>query len=85
MRILTLWRKRIKSDECTAFAKIVLRRDEMPVIQNQHGVGTEQFTDSMFVTKEKAREYLLNGTDESGIYYSAVTWIALMVFASDLW
>ncbi len=73
------------TDECTAFTKIVLHRDEMPLLQDQNGVGTEQFTDSMFVTKEKAREFLLKGTDESGIYYSAVTWIALMVFVSDLW
>ncbi len=73
------------TDECTAFTKIVLHRKELPTLKNQDGVGAEVFTDSMLITKKQAREILMRGVDDNGIYYSAVTWIALMVFVSEIW
>ncbi|MDO4649409.1 MAG: NUDIX hydrolase [Eubacteriales bacterium] len=73
------------TDESTAFIKVVLRRNGLPNLKIQDGVGGELFGASTFVTKAEALEILRRGSDENGIYFSAVTWIALVVFVSDIW
>jgi ADP-ribose pyrophosphatase len=73
------------TDESTAVAKIVLHREERPAVSQKGAVGAEVFDGLTWITKEQAREYLRQGTDRRGIFYSAITWIALMTFVSDLW
>ncbi len=73
------------TDESTAVVKIVIHRAQMPEISKDGAVGTEVFEDGTWITKEQAVKYLKNGSDEAGIFYSAITWIALMSFVSDMW
>ncbi len=73
------------TDESTAVIKIVLHRDQMPRVSQEGAVGAEVFDGITWITKEQAREYLRRGADNNGIFYSAITWISLMTFVSDLW
>lgn len=73
------------TDESTAVAKIVLHREKRPAVSQKDAVGAEVFDGFSWITREQAREYLRLGTDHHGIFYSAITWIALMTFVSDLW
>ncbi len=73
------------TDESTAVVKIVLHRDQAPAVSTDGAVGAEDFDGITWITKEQARDYIRQGTDNAGVYYSAITWIALMTFLSDLW
>ncbi len=73
------------TDESTAVVKITLHRNQMPEVTQEGAVGAEVFDGMTWITKEQAGEYLKKGTDKHGIFYSAITWISLMTFLSDLW
>jgi ADP-ribose pyrophosphatase len=73
------------TDESTAVVKIVLHRKQMPDVSQDGAVGAEVFDGIAWITRKQAEEYLRQGTDHHGIFYSAITWIALMTFVSDLW
>lgn len=73
------------TDESTAVVKIVMHRKKIPEISKDGAVGTELFKNGAWITKDEAITYLKKGSDETGIFYSAITWIALNVFISDLW
>lgn len=73
------------TDESTAVVKIVMHRKKIPKISKEGAVGTELFENGAWITKDEAITYLKKGSDEAGIFYSAITWIALNAFISDLW
>ncbi len=73
------------TDESTAVIKVVLHRNEKPQLSKEGSVGTEVFDEAAWITRNQAREYLREGFDEKGIYYSAITWISLMTFVTNLW
>ncbi|KIR03965.1 hypothetical protein P261_02780 [Lachnospiraceae bacterium TWA4] len=56
------------------------------VSHSQDGaVGSELFNGISWITKKEARNLLKQGRNASGIYYPAITWIAMTTFLSDLW
>ncbi len=73
------------TDESTAVMKLTLHRQTSPSFSEEGAVGTEVFEEETWITKEEAKAYLRKGCDENGIYYSAITWIALMTFVSEIW
>lgn len=73
------------TDESTAFVKLTLNRKSLPDVSRGLGVADEMFEGARFVTKSAAKEILLRGSDANGFFYSAVTWIALIVFITDIW
>ncbi len=73
------------TDESTSVVKIVLHRKEDPKLSQEGAVGSEVFDGIKWITKEEAVQYLKDGTDHNGIFYSAITWISLMTFVSDIW
>ncbi len=72
------------TDECTALVKVKLDHDQKMTLTSKGAVGGEQIGEFQWITKEEAKTILQRGTDEHGIYYSEITWIALMTFVSDL-
>ncbi len=73
------------TDECTAVVKITLHRKHHPHTCQDGAEGTEVFDGIKWITKEEAKRFLLQGSDNEGIYYSAITWISLTTFLSDIW
>ncbi len=73
------------TDESTAVVKIVMHRKKIPKISKDGAVGTELFKNGAWITKDEAITYLKKGSDKTGIFYSAITWIALNTFISGLW
>ncbi len=73
------------TDESNAVVQVVLNRDEMPKMCQDGAVGGECFDGFTMLTRDEALKVLKAGTDESGIFYSTYTWIALMTFVSGLW
>ncbi len=73
------------TDESTAVVKLELHRNTFPKVSTNGAVGDEIFKEITWITKEQAREFLRQGRDHQGMYYSAITWIALMIFVSDIW
>ena len=73
------------TDESNALACAIIRRNEMPDLNQNGAVGSEQFDGFRLVTQEEALEILKSGRDEHGIFYSMYTWAGLMWFVSGLW
>lgn len=73
------------TDESNALVKVVLHLDNLDQLDQTGAVGQEFFDGFCFVNKEKALEFLKNGVDDKGHFYSVYTWAALMYFVSDMW
>jgi len=73
------------TDECNAMILARLHGIDVDQINQSGAVGSELFDGFVLLTKDEAREVLLRGKDDRGIFYSTYTWIALMAFVSDLW
>jgi len=73
------------TDESNAMVQITINRDEEPVLTQAGTVGGECIGGYAFYGKDEAKKLLMTGTDESGIFYSTYTWIALMTFVSGVW
>ena len=73
------------TDESNAMVQMTIRRGELPEFSKEGNVGGECIGGFCLYTKQEAKELLTKGTDETGIYYSVYTWLALMTFVSGLW
>ena len=73
------------TDESNALACAVIRRDDMPDLNQNGAVGSEMFDGFRLVTQEEALNILKSGRDEHGNFYSMYTWAGLMWFVSGLW
>lgn len=73
------------TDESNAVVQVVINRDSMPVLSQEGAVGGECFDGFVMLTKDEAIKVLRKGADADGIYFSTYTWIALMVFVSEMW
>lgn len=73
------------TDESNAMVQITINRDEEPTLTQAGTVGGECIGGYAHYVKDEAKKLLMTGTDESGIYYSTYTWIALMTFVSGAW
>ena len=73
------------TDESNAMVQIILHREEMPTLTQAGEVGGERIGGFCFFTKEEAKDLLRRGVDQTGLFYSVYTWIALMTFISDFW
>lgn len=72
------------TDESNALVKVVLNRDAMPKMSQEGLVGGECFDGFILVNKEEALRILKAGVDDSGMFYSVYTWMALMCFVTDI-
>ena len=73
------------TDESNALACAVIRRSEMPLMNQDGAVGSELFSGFRLLNHAEAMETIRNGRDEHGIFYSLYTWAGLMWFVSGLW
>ncbi|MCR5331338.1 MAG: EAL domain-containing protein [Lachnospiraceae bacterium] len=68
------------TDESNAIVCAHVHLSDTSVINNSGTEGTEHIGDYMLVNTEKADEYIRNGRDKQGCFYSVYTWIALNYF-----
>ena len=73
------------TDESNAMVQITIRREKMPEFSKAGNVGGECIGGFCLYTQEEARELLMKGSDETGVYYSVYTWLAFMAFLSGFW
>ena len=73
------------TDESNALVKVELYLDNLDQLDQTGCDGSECFDGFSFITKDKAKELLVQGRDEHGHFYSVYTWAALMYFVSDMW
>lgn len=71
------------TDESNALALVVLNRDEEPSFNQDGAEGSEDFSDILLLTVEKAKEILEKGRDDKGIPYSVYTWACLNYFVTN--
>ncbi|MCR5778747.1 MAG: NUDIX hydrolase [Lachnospiraceae bacterium] len=73
------------TDESNALVLVVLHPDEKLSLTQEGAEGQEFFNGFSIIDKEKALELIKNGRDDSGVFYSVYTWMALVYFAMDMW
>lgn len=73
------------TDESNALICAVVDSKDSLLLSQDGAEGSECFNGFELVTKEAAKNILLNGKDKNGIFYSVFTWAVLMYFISDLW
>ncbi|MCR5684098.1 MAG: EAL domain-containing protein [Lachnospiraceae bacterium] len=71
------------TDESNAIVCARVSLDDISLINNSGTEETERIGDYELVTVGKALEYIKNGCDEYGHYYSVFTWIALNFFVNE--
>lgn len=73
------------TDESNALVKGIIHLDSLDVLNHDGAEGTENFGSFELVNKEDAIKLFKQGKDDSGHFYSLITWSALLYFISDLW
>lgn len=73
------------TDESNALACAIIHEEDLKDLSQDGAEGSELFDGFELISKEKAREILKRGKDDSGIYYSVYTFAALLYFVSDLY
>ena len=73
------------TDESNALICAVVDLPDLSCLTQSGAVGSELFRGFELVTESQAREILKNGRDRDGIFYSLMTWSALMYFISGFW
>jgi len=71
------------TDESNAIVYAHVRLKDASQINNNGTEESERIGDYVLVTTQKACEYINNGCDEHGYYYSVYTWIALNYFINE--
>ncbi|MCR5229808.1 MAG: NUDIX hydrolase [Solobacterium sp.] len=73
------------TDESNALACITVTLDDLSVLNNSGTEEMEMFDGFVLVDAEQAKQLIMNGCDENGLYYSTYTWTCLMWFVSGFW
>ena len=73
------------TDESNAFVLVEAEVDDLNVLNQDGAVGSERFDGFVLLTKEEAERVLRQGSDDEGISYPMITWMALICFVSGLW
>ncbi len=73
------------TDESNALICAVIHMDDEGSLSQAGAEGSERFDGFYEADLEKARQLLMSGRDENGMYYSTYTWMALCWFVSGLW
>jgi ADP-ribose pyrophosphatase len=73
------------TDESNALVCAVLKRENMNELSQDGAVGSELFDGFTLVTLSEARQFLKNGRDDNGHFYSIFTWAALTYFCNSIY
>lgn len=68
------------TDESNAIVRAVLHVEDYNSLNTDGSEGGECFDGFVLVTRDEARQLLMQGRDADGQYFSAFTWIVLSVF-----
>ena len=68
------------TDECNAMVRMVIYQADEDELTQEGGVGSELFDGFELLTLKDAERVMINGCDDSGVFYSTYTWIALSDF-----
>ncbi|MBQ0041474.1 MAG: NUDIX domain-containing protein [Clostridiales bacterium] len=71
------------TDENNAMARIIIRHADLAELTQDGCVGSEQFDGFKLFTVDDAKRVLDQGCDDSGMFYSVYTWIALADFVAN--
>ena len=72
------------TDECSAVVRVIVRRDVQKELTQKGAEESELFRGCRWMTKEEVRKILKKGTDDTGMFFSCMTWIVMMAFVSDV-
>ncbi len=73
------------TDESNALVCVTVSLDDLSVLNNTGTEELELFDGFVLVDEDQARNLILQGKDDRGLYYSTYTWACLMWFVSGFW
>ncbi|MBO4819305.1 MAG: NUDIX hydrolase [Firmicutes bacterium] len=71
------------TDESNAMVCVIVDLPDLSSLNLDEAEGSEVFGDYCLLTKDEAREFLKNGRDDVGLYYTIYTWAALLYFVYE--